>query len=411
VATSLTRRVILSGAVLALSLACGPPDRHQPPHDVVFDTLGDTVVAHVLSDGLWGAGATLVTDLVIGGSDDDPNAIFGGLADLMAPTPEGGIVVVDWMVPQVLEYGPHGEFVRAYGRKGEGPGEYENAVVAAVGGGLIAVADAPNRKIVVYDSTGGIHAEWRFEGSAHLTEALSIGRPNHVVLRTLWPTTPEKPGVAVFPQHVRLTVLSAEGESVDEVSAPYHDEAEFYQGYVPFQPQRLVTWHPDGFVVTGRTDVYAIELFRPRGRILRLVRDWTPVPISDDEWTLYNQSRDFMNSRGPRVPYPEIPRVKPAFSRILIARTGEIWVQRHTPSVRLGPQPTDIVAAGGSRANPWKEAILFDVFQADGTFLGSVSGPTGMYAGAISGDTVWAIGLGEYDTPAVVRLIVERPGG
>jgi len=409
--TKTASRAIFTGALLSMSVSCGVPGGPEPSQDIVLDTLGDTVVAHVLSEGRWGSGTTLVTDLVIGGSDDDPNAIFGGLADLMAPTPEGGIVVVDWMVPQVLEYGPHGEFVRAYGRKGEGPGEYENAVVAAVGGGLIAVADAPNRKMVVYDSTGGIHAEWRFEGSASYRDAISSGRPGELVLRTDWPRERRKPSAWV-PRHLVLTVLSAEGDTFQVVSAPYHDEEEYQQGYVPFQPQRLVAWHPEGFVVTGRTDVYAIELFRPQGGILRLIRDWTPVAISDDERVLYQQARDFMNTRKGGPPYyPEVPRVKPAFSRILIARTGEIWVQRHTPSVRLGPQPTDIVAAGGSRANPWKEAILFDVFQADGTFLGSVSGPTGMYAGAISGDTVWAIGLGEYDTPAVVRLIVERPGG
>jgi len=39
-----------------------------------------------------------------------------------------------------------------------------------------------------------------------------------------------------------------------------------------------------------------------------------------------------------------------------------------------------------------------------------VSGPPGMYVGAISGDTVWAKRWDAYDTPAVVRLIVQRPG-
>lgn len=48
-------------------------------------------------------------------------------------------------------------------------------------------------------------------------------------------------------------------------------------------------------------------------------------------------------------------------ARAIIARTGQIWVQRHTSAVLAGPEPKDIVAAGVPRANPWREPPLFDV--------------------------------------------------
>lgn len=392
--------------VCAASSCDAPTDSRNPP-SVVRDTIGDTVVVRVIGDGDWGTGLSLVPDLVIGGSDEDPDAIFGGLGP-MALLPGGGVVVVDWMGPRVLEYDAQGRLVRTFGRKGQGPGEYEDASVAAVAGGHLAVADVGNRKIIMFDSLGRVSSEWRVEATLAYGAVVSSGRGGELVLRTFTREANARTAAGFSVWHPSFLVLSADGDTLDVVSAPHHDEADFPVGFVPFQPMRIVEWHPDGFIVTGRTDTYAIEIFRPREAVVRIVRDWTPARLHDDEWDLWNQGRDFMNRRGPPVPFPEIPREKPAFARIIIARTGEIWVQRHTSAVRLAPQPKDIMAAGGQNAIPWREPLLFDVYGVDGSFLGCVSGPPGVVVGAISGDTVWGARSAAYDIPQVIRYVVAR---
>ncbi|HSW30785.1 MAG TPA: hypothetical protein VLH75_14960 [Longimicrobiales bacterium] len=369
----------------------------------MLDTIGDTIVAHVVGDGVWGTGLELVPDLEIGGTDQDEDAIFGLLDRRMVLLPGGGVIVVDALGPEVLEYNGQGQLVRRFGRKGEGPGEYKDAALAAIEGGLLLVADARNAKMIVYDSLGALVTEWR---DSHLLAQpmavpYSIGRGGGFVVRSVT-------RIAPLYYYFGFAFLSASGDTLDVLPAPYLEKPGFRTGFAALQPQRIVEWHPQGYVVTAQSDVYAIEVLRPGGGVVRITRDWTPVKLHDEEWAVFEQMRAFMARRGPRYPPPEIPRVKPAISRILIARTGEIWAQRHTAAVQMGPQPEDIMAVGGARANPWLEPLLLDVFGVDGEFLGSVSGPPGVEVGAISGDTVWGVRSVAYDIPQLVRFVIAR---
>lgn len=396
-------------AACGLAGSCSTPADDPRTPSVVLDTIGDTIVARVIEDAPRGAAPSLELDLVIGGSDENEDAIFGQLGP-MALLPGGGVAVVDVMGPRVLEYSPRGELVRMYGRKGRGPGEFEDARVAALDSGRLAVADVRNQKVIVFDSRGDVFAEWRFGGQAIVGDPISSGRGGEIILRCASgaPAAASDLPSLLRSTHLSFVAFSALGDTLGVVSAPYHDEAEFAVGFAPFQPKRSVRWHPEGSVVTGRSDTYAIEIFRPDGRVVRIVRDWTTIRLHDDEWDVWNQLRQFVVRRGGRFPIPEIPRGKPAFADILVSRTGEIWVQRHTSSVRVAPQPKDIIAVGGQGAIPWREPLLFDVFTVDGSFLGSVSGPPGVEVGAISGDTVWGARSAAYDIPSVVRYIVAR---
>ncbi|HSH45322.1 MAG TPA: hypothetical protein VK966_05680, partial [Longimicrobiales bacterium] len=80
------------------------------------------------------------------------------------------------------------------------------------------------------------------------------------------------------------------------------------------------------------------------------------------------------------------------FRRILPGRDGRIWVLTSQPAEpEADAPPADPLSAP---APGWRERVVFDVFEADGTYLGQVAAPPGLAtrpAPVFSGDRVWAV--------------------
>ncbi len=68
--------------------------------------------------------------------------------------------------PKVLKFDKDGNFIRAWGKKGKGPGEFDIAHSVAVDGqGRVHVADRNNQRIQVFDADGGFIRESRHPGT------------------------------------------------------------------------------------------------------------------------------------------------------------------------------------------------------------------------------------------------------
>ncbi len=84
--------------------------------------------------------------------------------------PDGSIYVTDgYGNNRVVKLGQDGKFVKAWGAKGTGPGEFDTPHGVAVDGeGRVYVADRGNARVQVFDAEGQFLAEWSSE---------EIGRP------------------------------------------------------------------------------------------------------------------------------------------------------------------------------------------------------------------------------------------
>ena len=67
------------------------------------------------------------------------------------------------------------------------------------------------------------------------------------------------------------------------------------------------------------------------------------------------------------------------------------------------PDPQEIAEAEGRPLIAWTEPTVYDVFEPDGTYVGQVSIPDGVWVVATAGDTVWAVTHDEFDIPYVHR--------
>jgi hypothetical protein len=81
-----------------------------------------------------------------------------------------------------------------------------------------------------------------------------------------------------------------------------------------------------------------------------------------------------------------MPGHQPPYDRILGSASGEIWVVRNAPSVRVAECVEDPLADQDvwnstpfNQRSCWSDLYVADVFDADGRFLGEVAPPPGAF--------------------------------
>jgi DNA-binding beta-propeller fold protein YncE len=79
--------------------------------------------------------------------------------------PQGNIYISDGYVnSRVAKYDQHGDWVKSWGQRGKGPGEFNLVhTIAADARGLIYVGDRNNRRIQVFDGDGAVQREIRID--------------------------------------------------------------------------------------------------------------------------------------------------------------------------------------------------------------------------------------------------------
>ena len=113
---------------------------------------------------------------------------------------------------------------------------------------------------------------------------------------------------------------------------------------------------------------------------------------------------------------PPIPDRKPYFDDLIAGRDGRIWVTLVTEASPVDNPNYDPEQPGDSPVL-WRSELRYDVFEADGTYLGTVDPPDG-YSGwpkpVFDGDLVWAASRDELGVPRLERYRIELgevPGG
>jgi hypothetical protein len=370
-----------------------------------FDTIGDTVVVRTISGSVWGAPATLVEDLAIGVLEGPDELMFGAIND-MAVDAEGGIYVFDGQVPALRYFDATGAYVRTLAGEGSGPGEYRDACLglAVRSDGRILMRDPRNARINVYEPDGSPADHWPVASGLFTSQAMAIDTADHVYLkiRTEMPE-PNKPW------KIGLLHLGADGRLLDTIPDPPISGAPEAGGGGRFVPAKEWAWSPLGYMAVGVSRDYSFELRRPGEPVLRIERVVEPVEVHPEEraeWEATNEWVRRTQGQFLTAEIPAVPAQKPPYRGLYIGERGRIWVWRYTRAEKM--DPAEVREPDPNRPPPisWREPIVFDVFEPDGTYLGEVHMPPRTNAMVFRGDTIWGIRRGELDEQYVVRLVV-----
>lgn len=398
-------RVLVLSAVVAVGLsACGQSERDTTGIETTRTVLGDTTIVRNLSGSVWGDTARLAEEVVIGALDGAEEYLFGQVQDL-AVDADGGIYVFDGQVPALRYYDPTGKYVRTLGGEGEGPGEYKDASLGLEvrrSDGRVVMRDPRNVRLNVYNPDGTASESWRLESGLFTQQSTSLDGSDHMYLKIM--TGRPEPNE---PWPIALLHMDDRGRILDTIVPPILPNEP--HGVSPYSKVWAVS--NTGGLIVGVNDRYVIDHYRPDGTVLRIERNVDPVPYLPQEkaereernaWMMRTQGQ-FMTSD-----IPPVPDVKPFYRSISSGEQGRIWVQRYALAekgeVVQAPAPSGMEAPPPTR---WREPVVYDVFEPDGTFLGSVRLPPRTSISRFRGDQVWGVRRGDLDESYVVgfRLV------
>jgi len=381
------------------------------------DTVGDTITVRTLSGSVWGDTASLEPEVTIG-MLEGPDEYLIGSPRALAVGLDGTIFLLDRQVLVVRAYRPDGTHLRDIGREGGGPGEFRNPDgLTTLPDGRVLVRDPGNARIAVFDSAGSYLEQWPLSGGFNTSRRFYADTAGNSYAMVLL-----ERDAAVTEWTYGLARYGSDGSIRDTVRVPQWEfeparvvasqEGNMSVSSVPFTPRVTWAFSPMGYMVGGLSTAYRIDLFRVGAPLLRLERDWTPVPVLPEEADerVRRQTAQFQRNFGSwRWNGPGIPDTKPPFRDIVVSEDGSVWVLTSQQGVATMTEAEAREEEARTRLPPirYEEPPAFDVFARDGRFLGPVRVPPSFSTfpePIVRGDTVWALTRDELDVATIVRF-------
>ena len=372
---------------------------------------------------MWGGTATLVEEASIGVESGDDEYMFGSIRSIAVH--DGRMYVLDNQVPAVRVYDLAGEHLQDIGAEGEGPGEFRVPLSMVVGAdGRVHVRDGELGRITIFSP----------EGDTVDTIPLRVGfRSTYQMVMTNDGTLYNYERLAQDDADTEdrrsgmVPHFGDEGRVGEPIPPPDFDFESWQitgraEGLsmtygVPFAPAVRWTLAPSGAVVAGLSTDYHFEIRYPDGRLVHVMKSWTPVPVSSAEaaWRK-KQSTALMRRNLPEWTWngPEIPAAKPAYTRFVADHSGRIWVIRPGPSRHVDGDCDENPEPGPGFGEPcWTQTTIWEIFGEDGRFLGTAEVPEGTQVSPppyIRDELFVAWSLDEASTPMVKRYRLVLPG-
>ncbi|MFV1985667.1 MAG: hypothetical protein ACC682_00185 [Gemmatimonadota bacterium] len=332
----------------------------------VRDSSGVTIVESTAPAWSDGEGFTLdstpVLDLTLTGAGEAYE--FYGVSDGTLLS-DGSIVISERRSGQIKYYSPAGEFLGAFGSRGEGPGEFSwIRAIHRMPGDTVLAFDQRNRRLTKIgpdrEMAGIGPLPLQFVYGAHPLAAdtvlLQVGAPDQ--------SEPSDPGHLRMPIYVVRAFFA--GEVIDTVARGAGSESVSLDGgtidAAPFFGKNTyVTVHAGRFYL-GDSDSLEVRTFAFDGTLERAIRvSGFDLGVEDGSIDAEAALRVEINPRNRQI-NEMLPRPshKPAYASIIVDSEGYVWTGEHRGRFRnmLGDGPQE-----------WQ------VFSPDGAWLGSLDLP------------------------------------
>lgn len=366
---------------------------------------GDAEVPVVASgeEGVWareGRRARLVELWRAGGLNEGEELVY---PVSLAVSPEGRVAVADFSLSELVVIDPDGSWRGPWARRGQGPGELSLPVAAAWGSdGTLAVYDLTGSKVIFLRegavTRSDVAVPREVAGIISLAGELPwAGVQPHGAVVLQPPSRPPAGGADGSPRVVRILRYAPGAERPDTVLEASHPPGAALDGLTaPGWPRLTAAVGTDGLLAIGGADFrYRISVFDSAGRPLReLCRETSPLPMTPRERGA-EASAELAEELAALRQAP-LPDTLAAFGRLFWGARGRLWVQRQRTSIFTG----DFLGAPGGP---------YDVFDAEGHYLGEVLAPDEVRLQGAAGDTVFGFVTGALDETSIVgfELVVE----
>lgn len=397
----------LAAALLLPLAACGGDAAAARP--TVRDSAGISIVQNETpawkKGQEWRVSAEPVTD--VGVADGDPNQQFARVSHALRLS-DGTLLVADGQANEIRAFDAQGRFLRKMGRSGGGPGEFR---------GLESLHLLPGDTVAAYDYQGPRVTFFAPSGTLVRTVTLQPldgkipPRPlgfltdGRMVVTQMY--NPEfHPSTKPTRDTVSLAVYSAAGAQATSLGRVPGSEAVTITGgsgantmvmreTPPFGLSTSFAVHGAG-VLVGDPARYELVERRADGTVARLIRRSgarEAVTQADRDAVMKRRREGFSDPRFKQLQEQLIknttfPEHQPYFTALGVDPAGNAWVQRDD--------------------DPDAET-LWDVFDAEGRLLGTVTTPTGLRVTQIGADFIVGTWRDELEVPHVRVYRLEKP--
>jgi hypothetical protein len=290
-----------------------------------------------------------VVDLSVGVEEGRENDMFVYPVDVDSDR-SGNIYVLDYQDCVVKKYDVHGAFLKQFGRKGQGPGEFQSPGCLRISDqNEICVGD--DHKIEVFSAQG----EYQRTLAVDLLRSFDIVEGGDLIIdhRTSDKTEGEYASLG------RWDLLS-HGIGVF-LSQKVYWPARIMDDEFIYEFPYFVRWGVSSkrHIYAASAVDYAVSVFDSRGTLLlRFTKDFAPVLVVGEEMKRVEAIRSRVPARAIENPH-QAKLVYPAFKFISVDEADRVWVEQYQP---------------GWRKRVRKETV-YDVFSANGIFLFSTRIP------------------------------------
>lgn len=323
--------------------ACGgpTPGRSVTQHDSAGVRLVD-IGAGAL-DTLVAWDVALTPALEVGGADETESTRLFMVAGAQVLA-SGDLAIANDGTKQIRVFDRAGRFVRAWGRSGQGPGEYQNVrLLPASAHDRLVTYDALQQRVIVLDSAGRVAAQLSLGamGMAAIRPVSWRADSSILVQNRLRMPAPAAKGTVREVETVLL--MSGQGDTIATFGQFAADERVLRArpgggltgGDAPFQ-RRLLVAPADSVVYIASTGPWEVLSYGLDGKLRRALRIDLPAhsvtpemiaayratvmqfavdPRSTEEWTMLSADDVF-------------PAHLPAFDQMLVDRKGLLWIRR-----------------------------------------------------------------------------------
>lgn len=329
------------------------------------------------------------------------------------PLSDGGIAVANGGSGEIRIYDAQGRFARAIGRKGEGPGEFQQpTLVGTLGEDTLVVVDGRLRRISL------VHPRMGFLESAPFSDAIGGGSfpqgmmaDGTLILGGGFYFSTESGDALTSGFSRRSTMYQSAGLNGEPIAEfGEFPGSEFFMRMrdegggavsmmarlIPFGKHAMQTVGSHWFYYASG-DSWEIRAFDTGGdlrAVYRLVQDPRPVRSEDLEALVQEEIEDSGDpSQAPeiRAQYGEMPTpdFMPAFASMYADAEDYLWIERYR--------------------GPGEEVPVFDILSPDGALVGQAQLPAGSAVLEIGSDFLLVLQRDELDVEYVRLLELRRP--
>ncbi len=308
---------ILIRTALMFSVSAASVSSAQATQPVIRDSSGVRIVEHATLKVARAPFAISETPrLSFGGLSANPSQEFtGGDARLMQRFSDDRILIED--KDHVKVYNAQGQFVRAIGRSGQGPGEFiQITTVCVVQRDTILVFERPN-DVNVFDGAGNHRSTHTFgTGQIPDTPCFSDGSFLRTTLAIANPASRLPPDRARTEDAVRLLLLHRRDGSILDTIAVFPELVN------PRVARTLSVTVRDSLIYINHGEP-GFRVYTKQGRLVSIVRSRDPLePVTA-------QTPGSAASARAGQPVSTAPQTIPAFIRVHVDNGGRVWLTRH----------------------------------------------------------------------------------